>query len=132
LKRNEQLSNHLYGTRFTPEVLWDLAPWTWAADWYANTGDVIHNVSAFAADGLVMPYAYIMETKSKRKRLDAFQKYRTYGQRQYMQSFTTTVKKRCGASPYGFGVTFDSLTPRQIATITALGMTKSGTQYRDF
>jgi len=47
LARNEQLLNYLYGTRVTPEVLWDLSPWTWAADWFANTGDILHNVSAF-------------------------------------------------------------------------------------
>jgi hypothetical protein len=131
LARNEQLLNYLYGTRPTPETLWNLTPWTWAADWFANTGDVLHNVSAFASDGLVMPYAFIMERKTTIDDTVLVQPYRyALGTKTLRQTFTTTMKQRIRASPFGFGVTFAGLNQRQIAIAAALGLTKGGTKYR--
>jgi hypothetical protein len=130
LIRNEQLTNYLYGTRPTPEVLWNLAPWTWAADWFGNFGDIIHNVSAFQSDGLVMPFAYIMETKS----VDVYHRiqrgFTSFPTATFTQGFKTTTKQRVKATPYGFGLDLGSLTDRQWAIITALGLTKSRTQLK--
>ena len=53
-------ADHLLGVRLTPETLWNLTPWSWAVDWFTNTGDIIHNISAFARDSLVLKYGYIM------------------------------------------------------------------------
>jgi hypothetical protein len=66
LVRKEQLAAKRLGLRLTPEVLWNLTPWTWAADWVTNAGAVVHNISAFANDGLVMPWGYIMNERSIR------------------------------------------------------------------
>jgi hypothetical protein len=129
LKRNEQLANYLYGTRPTPEVLWELAPWSWAADWFGNIGSVFHNVSAFANDGLVMPYAYMMERKTSILDVQCMQPMRIYGPVTMRQTFTTTSKYRVRASPFGFGLKESSLNPRQWAIISALGLTK-GTKYK--
>lgn len=128
-----QRANKLFGTRLTPEVVWNLAPWSWAADWVGNTGDVLHNVSAFANDGLVMPYAYVMEEKS------VTHKYELKGVRfprienapevpyNFEQSFTTIVKKRLKATPYGFGLIPElDFSSRQWAIIAALGLSRSG------
>lgn len=132
IARNEQLLNYLYGTRVTPETLWDLSPWTWAADWFGNTGDVLHNVAAFATDGLVMPYAYIMERKTAIRDVQTRQTFRQgYGTKYLRQTFTTEVKSRYKASPYGFGLTFSGFNPRQIAIMSALGLTKGSTKYRN-
>jgi len=130
IQRNEQLLNYLYGTRVTPEVLWDLSPWTWAADWFANTGDVLHNIGAFAADGLVMPWAYIMERTTAITDVVTVQPFRQgYGTKTLRQTFTTTAKARYKASPYGFGITDSSLNPRQWAIMAALGISRSGSHY---
>lgn len=124
VKRNLQLHNYLYGSRVTPEVLWDLAPWTWAADWFGNFGSILHNVSAFQNDGLVMPYGYIMETKSSEVTYRKLQKYVTYADATLTQTFKTTSKVRFRGSPYGFGLTLGDLTSRQMAIIGALGLTR--------
>jgi hypothetical protein len=130
LKRNEQLTNYLYGTRPTPELLWNLAPWTWAADWFGNFGDVIHNVSAFQADGLVMPWAYIMETKSTEVHHRIQRDFVSYPTGTFTQTFKTTSKVRFKATPFGFGLDLGSFTDRQWAILTALGLTKSRTQLK--
>lgn len=61
LYRHYQEAQKLYGIELTPETVWNLTPWSWAADWFGNTGDILHNISAQAFDGLVMYYGYIME-----------------------------------------------------------------------
>lgn len=125
-KRNAQLRNYLYGTRLTPETAWNLAPWTWAVDWVTNFGDVIHNVTAFANDGLVMPYAYMMEESIA---TDTYVlsgvDYVTYPEkRTYTQTFTTVVKQRIRATPFGFGLDSGAFTGRQWAILGALGLSR--------
>jgi hypothetical protein len=41
-----------------------------------------------------------------------------------VESFQTTSKMRLRASPYGFGLTFDGFSPRQLAILAALGITQ--------
>lgn len=128
-KRIEQLANKVYGTRFTPETLWNLAPWSWAADWYTNQGDIIHNVNAFANDGLVMYYGYLMDRKSVKKTVQltgtVLKTYpgEVFG---FTQEFETVIKSRIRATPFGFGLTDAGLSLRQKAIALALGITRGG------
>lgn len=126
-------ANKLLGTRLTPELVWNLSPWSWALDWFGNTGDVLHNISAFANDGLVMPYAYVMEEKSITHTYELRGVRYNFpntspqlaGDFNFDQSFVTTTKKRLGASPYGFGLLPDvDFTPRQWAISVALGLSR--------
>lgn len=126
-KRNRQLRNYLYGTRVTPEVIWDLTPWTWAADWVGNFGDVLHNISAFHNDGLVMQYGYIMSQQihDVTYTWDGVE-FKTYPGHKYVASVTyrTIVKQRRVATPYGFGLDTGLFTDRQWSILAALGITR--------
>jgi hypothetical protein len=132
-ERNLQIANKLFGVRVTPKVLWDLTPWTWAADWIANTGDVLHNISAFQQDGLVMRWGYVMRkhTITRDVGLSSVRMTWINGQTNWripylQQVFVTTTKSRRKATPYGFGLNPDSFSNRQWAILTALGLSKSG------
>jgi len=57
-------ADRLYGLNPDIETLWNLAPWSWALDWFTNAGDVIHNINAFKTQGLVMRYGYVMYEQS--------------------------------------------------------------------
>jgi hypothetical protein len=105
----------VYGLDLSIEVAWNLLPYSWLVDWYANIGDVAHNLTRFSQDGLTMRYGYIM----RHKRIEYIY---TYGP----SSFTTVaeVKQRRGASPFGFGVDPASLSDRQWAILAALGQQK--------
>lgn len=119
----------ILGTDLTPEVLWNLTPWSWAIDWVSNAGDVLSFVSDMVSDGLVLRYGYMME-HSFRKYIYAY-----HGSPWYRPSAGTVVpapliishevKKRVKATPFGFGLTWESFTARQIAILTALGITRS-------
>jgi hypothetical protein len=114
------------GGEVTPEVLWNVAPWSWAADWFANTGDIISNYTAFHNDGLLMPYGYIMEhtIATDTYTLDGIRL--NDGSPLQVQPLTlvTETKVRRGATPYGFGLNVGSLSGFQKSIMVALGLTK--------
>jgi len=127
IRRNEQLANYLYGTRVTPEGVWDLTPWTWAVDWMGNFGDVLHNVGAFHQDGLVMLYGYVMEESSVAHTYTHPEvRFKTYPGEVHSVSATykTVVKQRRGATPYGFGLNPASFTSKQWAILAAIGSSR--------
>jgi len=126
LKEAEQLANKLLGTRLTPSVLWQIAPWSWLADWVFNIGDIIDNATALKSDGLVLRYGYLMcESTYKTTYELANASYGGLQPRLLQTSLVTTRKQRKRATPYGFGVSPDSFTDQQWAILGALGLTKS-------
>lgn len=115
-------ASKLFGLRLTPEVLWNLSPWTWAADWFSNAGDVLHNVSQLGNDGLVMQYGYAM---SEQKR--TFTRTASTFHSGLTAKRVTEAKsmRRVAATPYGFGVDLSTLSGRQTAVLVALGLSRT-------
>jgi hypothetical protein len=116
-------ASKLLGIRLTPDTVWNLNPWTWAADWFANTGDLMTNVSNLGTDGLVLQYGYVMDEESiLTSTAGSIEDLKLSSSRTYLQ-------KRCQrvpANPYGFYATLSTLTSRQLAILAALGLSKSG------
>lgn len=118
----------LYGIKLDPDVLWNLAPWSWLTDWVFNTGDILRNMSAFGQDELVLRYGYLMNNvRDTRKMTHAFAKTHT-GQRPYGHPISGTAyletKQRIRATPYGFGSLLSSFTGGQWAILGALGISR--------
>lgn len=116
----------LLGTDLTPELIWNIAPWSWLVDWFANTGDVISNLGDFKTGELVMRYGYIMETT---KVSDTYTHY-PIGPSPYTGSvaqvtLVTETKKRKPANPFGFGIAWEGLSSFQQAILAALGITRA-------
>lgn len=141
--RYESMINHLIGTRITPEVLWNLAPWTWLADWFANIGDVITNISLLSSDELVMHYGYVSEeTRHHELRSQAIthRGFRTtlgppyYGYAGFRHEVEVDyrIKDRIVASPFGFGLTISGLSSSQMAILGALGLSRGPRRYSFF
>jgi hypothetical protein len=128
-------ADQLYGLALTPDVLWELVPWSWAVDWFSNAGEVINNVTNFGAAGLVMRYGYMMEESIERVSVEVdsalFHRYNTKtGKLETTMStpcargHETVTKRRGAANPFGFGVGWEGLSPTQLAITAALGITK--------
>lgn len=118
-------AKHMFGLSLTPEVLWNLAPWSWAADWFSNTGDVLANVSSFKQDGLVMRYGYIMEHTIVREIYTNTDPGLKAGPSVYSDTvFVTETKTRRRANPYGFGVSWEGLSAFQLSILGALGISR--------
>lgn len=123
--RGYQEADKLLGFSPDPETLWNISPWSWAADWAFNTGSVISNLSDKAQYGLVMPYGYIMEETSFKytSRLSGLSYYGP-GRKPIETVFRVTRKTRLKASPFGFGLSWDGFDTYQTAIIAALGLTR--------
>lgn len=125
LTRLAQEMKKLYGIRIDPDVLWNLTPWSWAADWFGNLGNIITNISAFSEDGLVMRYGYVMEETSVAYTDIMWDvRLRGYPSMNLSHSYGTTTKVRRRATPYGFGLNLGSLSDYQWGIIGALGISR--------
>ncbi len=115
-----------FGLSLTPETFWNLAPWSWAIDWFSNTGDVIANISAFNRYGLIMPYGYMMEhTINKYTYSSPGSRLRGLKIGPPDLILICETKKRRKANPFGFGVQWSGLNPFQLSILSALGLSRS-------
>jgi len=127
IARHVQQARHLLGLSLTPDVIWNIAPWSWAFDWFSNTSEVLQNWTDWAIDSQVLAYGYMME-HSIAKYTYTFvgpTGYRAVGPRPPDVTMTNEVKQRIQATPYGFGVSEAALSLRQKAIVTALGLTRA-------
>lgn len=125
LDRAALYAKQVLGLEITPETIWNLTPWSWAADWFGNIGDVAANVSDYISDGLVLRYGYLMEhTIIKDTYTLTGANLLRYGKRTFTNTFITEVKKRRRATPFGFGLNEANFTTRQKAIIAALGISR--------
>jgi len=116
----------VYGFNITPEILWELTPWSWLADWETNMGTVLHNLSAFAQDGLVMRWGYAMEEKISSVTYDlSGGRFFNGESTDCTQTFETIRRQRWNATPYGFGLNPDGFTARQWSILAALGISRA-------
>jgi hypothetical protein len=116
----------LAGTKLTPETLWNIGPWSWAVDWFANTGDIIHNLTAFKTNGLVMRYGYMMEESIVRDTYTHKVNTPIAGVTPHVSPVTlcTITKVRRPANPFGFGLSWNGLSPFQLSIAAALGISR--------
>jgi len=130
----------LFGIALTPDVLWNLAPWSWAADWFSNAGEVINNITNFGLAGLVMKYGFAMEETIDRceavqsrgtvaglDRLSTVSESHLFAKEWPICSSGVEIvtKRRLASSPFGFSVEWEGLSPTQLAITTALGLTRA-------
>jgi len=130
-------ADKLYGIALTPTLLWEAAPWSWAVDWFSNTGDVISNVTNFALAGQSMRYGFLMTEIVERVTAVEFggsvlttpvsaprSEYREIPLDSRSSGYETVSKQRVIASPFGFDVGWEGLSPTQLAITAALGITR--------
>lgn len=111
------------GLRYSPALVYKVMPWTWLGDWFHNGKDVIDNINASAEDNLAAKYAYIMRKTSKRVVNDS-QLWTVQGDVNLFWYQEIATKHREAASPYGFNLNWENLSPKQLAILAALGVSK--------
>jgi len=125
MARDVILAKKTLGIRLTPDAVWNLAPWSWAIDWFTNAGDVLKNIDAFIIDGQVLLYGYMMEHTIAKYTYSLIGPHNMRsGVVPSPVTLTTEVKLRRKATPYGFGFTWESFSPFQLSILTALGLSK--------
>lgn len=126
----------LFGLNPTPSLLYQVMPWSWLIDWFANVGDVIDNLSSNGIADLIVDRCYVMRHFKRVTRYTSyttpiirdFSSYNAGILREPQATFITEVveerKERAAASPFGFGLQIADLSDRQFAILTALGLSK--------
>jgi hypothetical protein len=122
----------VFGAELTPQTLWEMAPWSWAIDWVTNAGDVLKNLSAWSSYGQVLRYGYVMEHSIAKDTYSFYHSPNYIGTgnnpRRKMEVSDMVIlsetKQRYRANPFGFGITWDGLSPLQLAIAAALGITR--------
>lgn len=126
-RREMDRLDRLYGLKPGVDTLYQLTPWSWLVDYFSNLGDVIENINAFSSDGLVMPYGYVMAQKTVTitSKLDfGLWNGTAFAPSSVGDTVVLTSKRRLPASPFGFGFSDGSLTPKQWSILAALGLTR--------
>jgi len=123
----ERRVNSVVGVEITPEVLWDLAPWSWLADWRYNIGTILSNQNALSSDSLVMRYGYLMCETTTQTEITAENVRVLINGIEHdigpVSAFWTSVRKeRFKANPYGFGKDPSDLSTIQWSILIALGL----------
>jgi len=106
----------LIGLRITPADVWDALPWTWLIDWFANVGDVLHNLEDNVADRQVSKYAYVMG-----KTIREYTQHTTDGYFSVALSHLFETKVRRKVDPFGLTPEVE-LSPLQIAILGSLAL----------
>lgn len=122
--------NRVYGVIPTPELAWEMLPFSWLVDWFTNVGDVVSNVSTLGSS-LQLAYGYVMVEDHWQRTAsgdfgpdDYYLRTGTSVRENIMSSVSHTRKRRLKASPFGFTVSFQDLSMGQKAILTALGLSR--------
>lgn len=125
-ERNASRWEKLYGVIPDIDTLWELTPWSWAADWVSDIGVFASNVSLFSKDSLAMENAFMMEhqTITHEYHLQGVTFRSIPGYHDFVQTLKTECKYRIPATPYGFYADWPDFTNQQLAILGALGISR--------
>lgn len=119
----------LFGALPTPELVWELIPFSWLIDWGVNVGDVVSNMSTNAVDNLVQLYSFIMRTTTTETIATVNTNWGNFGPIRagsaYFQSTKLQIVKTRvgGGSPYALNaVNGTGLSTYQGGVLAALGI----------
>lgn len=123
IKRVHQLIK-LYGLEVSPVMIWRVMPWTWLLDWFVTLSKNIQLFQDWVTSEVVANYAYIMQTVEDDyiQRSISFFKQGSFCMELHKK---VTYKQRvANASPYGFNLTWQNLSAKQLGILGALGVTR--------
>jgi len=126
----------LFGALPTPELLWQITPWSWLIDWFANVGDVLSNASDNAVDNLTTRYSFTMmhtvEEWTYSSEVNLEPSYNLDGSTRNPGCSTHLktvwrIESKCrigGGNPFGLDVQLKDLSPYQLSILAALGLSR--------
>jgi hypothetical protein len=118
----------LFGARVSPMHIYQAVPWSWLVDWLTPVGHDLQALQDAQMDQLVAKYLY---STTHSVRTIEFKQYVPFnsasgGPRTLAWSRSIESKQRKGiSSPYGFGLTWEQLSPKQLAILAALGIMRT-------
>lgn len=118
----------LHGARLTPANIYRAVPWTWLLDWVSDSGHVVNAINDWAVDGLVAKYLYLVHHQIltySYKQITPFNAASGGTQTLNWDRVIDVKQRKEAESPFGFGVHWDDLSPKQLAILGALGILRT-------
>lgn len=111
----------------TPEVLWELAPWSWLVDWVFQIQSSIASNAVANNERVIMNYGYVMEESIYRRfsygTLANTASNIVYGALPYATTVEDIRQTRIRANPFGFQAKAPSqFNVKQLSILAALGL----------
>jgi hypothetical protein len=108
----------------TPDLVWQLTPWSWLSDWYLNIGDIVSNMTDIELNNLHIDYAYAMCSERKETTWVVKAPFKGSGLVTCIAQDLEESKGRAPSSPFGFGFDMNSISPYQSSILAALSATR--------
>lgn len=125
----------LFGLAVTPQLLWELLPWSWLIDWFSNVDQVLANLSPNAAGSPLLLDSYLMRHVKDEAVAQCHVKLVANDHPGYnwpavdhtfRSTFAVETKQRTvGGNPFGLDVQLVDLNDHQLSILAALGWSKS-------
>jgi hypothetical protein len=116
----------IYGLRVSPQHIYQATPWTWLADWFTNAGSVVQRANDWGLDSMAARYMYLMRHQLRTVVLRQFVRFYDGTSKTLEWHRVLESKQRMGASsPYGLGLSWESLSARQLGILVSLGITRT-------
>lgn len=123
-KPSPDLMRRMAGLTLTPQVVWELIPWSWFIDYFLHVEDLLANLDNGVVSECAAQYAYLMNTSQVSSVQQSFASFKNGGSITGSASRISVTKTRVPASPFGFGLSGD-LTPGQLGILAGLGLARS-------
>lgn len=112
------------GLRPTPSNVYKAIPWTWLIDWFSNVGDYVDHLNDIWIDSVVAEYVFVMKHQITTREFHQDLPFRSMPLAlKFIRKIDSKQRLR-GHSPYAFDLSWDSLDPRKLAILAALGITR--------
>lgn len=113
-----------YGLSIDPALIWELTPWSWLVDWFLPMGNFLKAVDSSVLGTTVWPWAYVSEHSVYTDTFERPGAVLSNGVRVAPVQVVYDYKRRIGANPFGFGLSWGDLSPLQLSLLTAVGITR--------
>ncbi|DAD51756.1 maturation protein [ssRNA phage Zoerhiza.2_21] len=116
----------LHGARLTPQTIYRATPWTWLADWISSSGSIVDTINSMMVDGMASKYFYLCDSNVTSLEVEQTHPWndRSDAPRSLKCLRYYETKTRKEASPFGFSFAWDNLSPKQLAILAALGVSR--------
>lgn len=114
----------LLGGTPTIEQVWALTPWSWLAGWFSSVNHALANMADPLREYFAARYAFVM---IKDTTTNWFEGSFSNGENSFSvrSEYGSVHQFRSWASPFGWGLTWDGLSPQQVAIAAALGISRT-------
>jgi hypothetical protein len=117
----------LFGARITPSNIYKAIPWTWLIDWVTGVGRSLQAIQDQTLDHMAAKYMFLSHhktTTTKFKQVFPFNEQSGGTKTLEFTQFVDVKQRKEASSPMGFDLDWSDLSPRQLAILAALGISR--------